>query len=71
MKKIVGYALLALCAVVWGCIATLPLLDISAGTAATAMVALLIGGEIAFFIGVALSGTEAWEKMKSRFKSKR
>ncbi len=71
MKKIVGYALLALSAVAWGGIAALPLLDISIGTAATATAALLIGGEIAFFVGVALLGTEAWEKMKSRFKRQR
>ena len=69
MKKLFAYVLLALSLVAWGAIAVLPLLEISIGTAAALTTALLIGGEISFFVGVTLLGTQAWEKMKSVFKN--
>ena len=70
MKKLFAYVLLALSLVAWGAIAVLPLLEISIGTAAGLTTALLIGGEISFFVGVTLLGRQAWEKMKSVFKKK-
>ncbi len=70
MKKIFAYALLALSAVAWGGIAALPLLDISISVAAAWTTALLIGGEICFFAGITLLGSEAWQKIKSAFKKK-
>ena len=69
MKKLFAYVLLALSLVAWGAIAVLPLLKISIGTAAALTTALLIGGEISFFVGVTLLGRQAWEKMKSVFKN--
>jgi hypothetical protein len=70
MKKVLAYVLLALSVLAWGAIAALPLLDISIATTAALTTALLVGGEISFFIGVTLLGKEAWEKMKSVFKKK-
>ena len=70
MKKVFGYVLLALSVLAWGAIAALPLLNISIGTTAALTAGLLIGGEISFFVGVALLGKEAWEKIKSVFKKK-
>ena len=70
MKKVFGCVLLALSVLAWGAIAALPLLNISIGTTAALTTGLLIGGEISFFVGVALLGKEAWEKIKSVFKKK-
>ena len=68
MKKAFGYTLLVLSLLAWGAIAALPLFDISIGTAAAITTALLIGGEVSFFVGIALLGKEAWEKVKSVFR---
>ena len=68
MKKIVGYAFLALSIAAWGGIAALPLLDMSVGATATWTAALLIGGEIAFFLAVTLLGRDAWKRIQSVFK---
>ncbi len=70
MKKTFAYALLALSVLAWGAIALLPFLDISIGKAAAITTALLIAGEVSFFVGVALLGKEAWEKVKSVFRRK-
>lgn len=70
MKKMSAYALLTLSAAAWGGIAALPLLNIPTGAAAAWATALLIGGEICFFAGVTLLGSEAWQKIKSAFKRK-
>ncbi len=70
MKKMIAYVLLVLSIAAWGGIAALPLLDVSVGATATLTVALLIGGEIAFFVGVTLLGSEAWQKIKSVFRRK-
>ncbi len=71
MKKRFGYALLALSVAAWAGIAGLSLLEMPLSAAAAWTTALLIGGEISFLAGVALLGEEAWDKIKSRFKSHR
>jgi hypothetical protein len=68
MKKIIGYVLILLSVVAWASITALPFIEISAGDTAAITIALVIGGEVAFFTGVALLGAEAWNKIKSRFK---
>ena len=68
MKKTFAYTLLVLSVLAWGAIAALPFFDISIGTAAAITTALLIGGEISFFVGIALLGKEAWEKVTSVFR---
>ena len=70
MKKTFAYTLLALSVLAWGAIAALPFLDISIGKAAAITTALLIAGEVSFFVGIALLGKEAWEKVKSVFRRK-
>ena len=70
MKKTFAYALLALSVLAWVAIAALPFLDVSIGKAAAITTALLIAGEVSFFVGVALLGKEAWEKVKSVFRRK-
>jgi hypothetical protein len=70
MRKTLGYVFLALSVVAWVAIAALPFLQISVGTATLYTAVLLIGGEIAFVIGVALLGAEAWGRIKSMLKRK-
>ncbi len=70
MRKAAGYVLIVLSFVAWAAIAALPFMDVSIGSAAAITTALVIGGEVSFFAGVALLGKEAWNKVKSVFKKK-
>lgn len=68
MKKSFGYLLIILSVIAWVGIAALPFIEVSTGSAATITTALVIGGEVLFFTGVALLGAEAWNKIKSKFR---
>jgi hypothetical protein len=68
MRKALGYFLLLLSFLPWGAIAALPLFDISIGMAAGITTALIVSGEVSFFLGIALLGKEAWGKMKAVFR---
>ena len=68
MRKASGYALLALSFLAWGAIVALPLFEISVGEAAALTTGLIVAAEAAFFLGIALLGREAWEKIKAVFR---
>ena len=67
MKKVFGYLLFILSFCVWGLVALLPFLELSKGEIATATTLLIIGGEVAFLIAIALLGKDFWSKIKSLF----
>ena len=68
MKKTAGYILFALSCLAWAAIFALPLFEISIGEVAALTTGLIIVGEVTFFLGIALLGREAWEKIKAVFK---
>jgi hypothetical protein len=67
LKKVAGYILLALSCIAWVAIFSLPLFEISVGEAATLTAGFIVVGEATFFLGIALLGKEAWEKIKAVF----
>ena len=71
LKKAAGYSLLALSCLAWAAILTLPLFDMSVGEAAALTTGLIVAGEATFFLGVALLGREALEKIKAVFRKGR
>lgn len=71
MRKTLGYILLALSAVAWGTIVTLPFFGVSIKKAAVLATGLVVIGEAAFLLGIALLGREAWEKVKAYLKRRR
>jgi len=71
MRKAFGYTLLVLSFLAWGVILTLPLLRISVGVAAALTTGLIITSEATFYLGIALLGREAWEKIKAFFRKRR
>ncbi len=67
MKKVIGYFLFVLSFLAWAAIAILPFLNLSIEMSAAITTALFVGGEIAFFLGIALLGKEFSGKIKSFF----
>ncbi len=70
MRKAIGYTLMALSFLPWAGIAALPFLDVSVGMAAGITTGLIVTGEVLFFLGIALAGRVAWEKIKAVFRGK-
>jgi hypothetical protein len=70
MRKTFGYFFVILSFLPWAAIAALPFFDISIGMAAGITTGLLVGGEVSFFLGLALLGKEAWERIKTAFRKK-
>ena len=71
IRKVCGYTLLALSFLAWGAILALLLFRISVGVAAALTTGLIIAGEIAFYLGIALLGKDAWDKIKAFFRKGR
>jgi hypothetical protein len=67
MKKVIGYFLFVLSFMAWAAIASLPFLNLSIEKSAAITTALIVGGEIAFVISIALLGKEFLGKIKSFF----
>jgi hypothetical protein len=67
IRKACGYTLLALSFLAWGAILSLPLFRISVGTVAALTTGLIIAGEVAFYLGIALLGKDVWDKLKAFF----
>ena len=65
MTKVVGYFLLVFSFLTWGAIALIPFFDVTAGKAAAIATGLVISGEGAFVLSIALLGKEVWNKIKS------
>ena len=68
LKKVAGYILLALSCLAWAALFALPLFEISVGEVAALTTGLIVAGEATFFLGIALLGREAWEKIKAVFR---
>jgi len=67
MKKVIGYFLFVLSFMAWAAIAILPFLNLSLEMSAATTTALIVGGEIAFVLSIALLGKEFLGKIKSFF----
>jgi len=67
MRKAFGYFFVVLSLLPWAAIAALPFFEISIGMAAGITTALIVGGEVSFFLGLALLGKEAWGRIKAAF----
>jgi hypothetical protein len=67
MKKVIGYYLFVLSFMAWAVIAILPFLNLSIEMSAAITTALIVGGEIAFVLSIALLGKEFLGKIKSFF----
>jgi len=68
LKRGLGYFFLVLSVVGPSAIVVLPFLNLSGGQIAGATTVLLIVGEGAFVIGIALLGKEVWGRIKALFK---
>lgn len=64
IKKTIGAVFIISSFVLWGVIGLLPFLGFKAGAIAGASAALVILGEIAFWLGLLLAGRDVWEKIK-------
>ena len=67
MRHVIGYLLFVLSFMAWAAIAILPFLNLSIEMAAAITTALIVGGEIAFVLSIALLGKEFLGKIKSFF----
>jgi hypothetical protein len=67
MKKAIGYFLFVLSFMAWAAIGILPLLNLSIEKSAAITTALIVGGEIAFVLSIALLGKEFLGKIKRFF----
>lgn len=64
MHKVMGYLLLALSALAWGAILTLPFYGVSWGEGAVFATVLVIIGEVSFLLAAALLGKAMLAKIK-------
>jgi hypothetical protein len=67
MKKAIGYFLFVLSFMAWAAIGILPFLNLSIEKSAAITTALIVGGEIAFVLSIALLGKEFLGKIKRFF----
>ena len=68
--RMIGYVIFALSMVLWLAVLIVPfLLEKEAAIAATA--GLIIGGEITFYLSIALLGKQIWQKFKAFFIKKK
>ena len=64
MKKAIGYSLFAISFMAWAAIAILPFLNLTIEMAAAITTGLVVGGEVAFLLSIALLGKEFFAKIK-------
>ena len=69
MKTIFGYVLFVLSFVAWAAIALLPFFELSIAMASAITTALIIAGEVAFYVSIVLLGKEFLVKIKNYFKN--
>lgn len=69
MKKIIGYIFFVASFVAWAAIAILPFLNLSIEMVAAVTTMLIVGGEVAFILSIALLGKEFSEKLKILFRN--
>jgi hypothetical protein len=64
LAKVYGYILLILACICWGLILVVPALGFSAGWIAGITTALIIIGEVFFWLSIVLLGNEFYQKFK-------
>ncbi len=69
MKKIVGYLLFVLSFVAWGVITLLPSMDLTATEIASYTTALVVLGEVFFWLSLVLLGKDFMSKVKAFLKN--
>ena len=67
MRKTLGYVMLIIACLAWVAIPLLSFSGISLAAAAAFTTVLIILGEVTFFVGIALLGKEAWQRIKAAF----
>jgi hypothetical protein len=67
-KKIIGYIFFVASFIAWAAIAILPFLNLSIEMVAAVTTMLIVGGEVAFILSIALLGKEFLEKLKVFFR---
>ncbi|PUE17508.1 hypothetical protein B9Z32_08515 [Limnohabitans sp. MMS-10A-178] len=67
MRHVIGYFLFVLSFIAWAAISILPFLNLSIEMGAAITTALIVGGEIAFVLSIALLGKEFLGKINSFF----
>lgn len=68
MAKIAGYIIFGISMVCWGLILVVPFLGFSAGQVAGITTALIMAGEITFYLSIFLIGKEFLVKLKNKFR---
>lgn len=68
MKKVAGFALLALAVVTWVVAASLPFLGLSLAETAVGTTIIVVVGEGAFWLSMFFLGSEYWYKVKTFFR---
>lgn len=65
IRKLLGYSLLAICALAWVAVVLVPFLDVSLSQGAAIVTGLIIVGEGAFMVGVVLLGKDIFNSVKA------
>ena len=68
MKKVIGYIFFVASFIAWAAIAILPFFNLSIEMVAAVTTILIVGGEVAFILSIALLGKEFLEKLKIFFR---
>jgi hypothetical protein len=64
-QKIIGFSILILSCILWGLILVIPFLHFSGSETAGLLAALIIAGEITFYLSILLLGKSIITKIKS------
>ena len=64
LRIVLGYGLLAVCALAWLAVLVVPFLGFGLGRGAAIVTGLIIAGEVAFLLGVVLLGKDILRKIK-------
>ena len=68
MGKILGYIIFGISMVCWGLLLVVPFMGFSTGRLAGISTALIIAGEITFYLSIFLIGKEFLIKIKNKFR---
>lgn len=60
-RRVLGYTLLAICALAWLVVFIVPFLDVGLGQGAAIVTVLIVAGEGAFLLGIALLGKDVFK----------
>ena len=65
VRKLLGYGLLIVCALAWAAVVVVPFLDMDLSRSAAIVTGLIIIGEGAFVVGIALLGKDIMKSTKA------